>query len=96
MSVNYYDLLGVSRTADAAAIERAYRTFSKAHHADAGSPTANSALFREVTEARDTLTDPDRRYLYNLQLDELLASRPSATASDQATYARPRSQDLLS
>ena len=94
MGVNFYELLGVPRTASTAEIESAFRKVSKAYHPDAGSPIANSTLFREVTEARNTLKDITRRRLY----DELLDERPSPRNDDDPvppatpSYGRSRSE----
>ena len=63
---DYYEVLGVSKTADAAAIKKAYRKLAKKYHPDsnAGSAKAEEA-FKEVTEAYDVLGDPEKRKLYD-------------------------------
>lgn len=68
VGLTYYELFGVSQTATNEEIERAYRCASKAYHPDAQGPVANAALFREVTEARDTLVDPAERRKYDAAL----------------------------
>jgi curved DNA-binding protein CbpA len=68
VGLTYYELFGVSQTATNEEIERAYRSASKAYHPDAQGPVANAALFREATEARDTLIDPDERRKYDAGL----------------------------
>ena len=49
---DYYDVLGISRDADAAAIKRAYRKLAKKYHPDSnpGDKTAEQ-MFKDVNEA---------------------------------------------
>lgn len=57
-----YDILGVQRTADEAAIRAAYRKLAKRHHPDLnpGKPEA-AERFKEISTAHDLLSDPDKR-----------------------------------
>ena len=59
---DYYEVLGVSKTADAAAIKKAYRKLAKKYHPDtnAGDPVAEEKL-KEVNEAYDVLGMKKRR-----------------------------------
>ena len=63
---DYYELLGVQRGADAAALKSAYRKLAKKYHPDInpGDATAE-AKFRECTEAYEVLSDPEKRRLYD-------------------------------
>ena len=63
---DYYDVLGISRDADAAAIKRAYRKLAKKYHPDAnpGDKTAEQ-MFKDVNEAYDVLSDPKKKKLYD-------------------------------
>ncbi len=63
---DYYEVLGVDKNADEAAIKRAYRKLAKQYHPDAnpGDDTA-AAKFRECSEAYAVLSDPDKRKAYD-------------------------------
>ena len=63
---DYYEVLGVSRDADQAAIKKAYRKLAKKYHPDtnAGDPGAEEK-FKEVTEAYQVLGDEEKKKLYD-------------------------------
>src|SRR6476469_2481366 len=63
---DYYDLLGVSRGADDAAIKAAYRNLAKEHHPDRKNGCKESeARFKAINEAYDVLKDPQKRAAYD-------------------------------
>ncbi len=63
---DYYEVLGVPKTADDAAIKSAYRKLAKKYHPDMnpGDKTAE-AKFKEASEAYAVLSDPDKRRSYD-------------------------------
>jgi molecular chaperone DnaJ len=63
---DYYQLLGVSRSAGGEEIKKAYRKLALQHHPDRneGSKEAEER-FKEVTEAYEVLRDPDKRHIYD-------------------------------
>ncbi|HWV58963.1 MAG TPA: molecular chaperone DnaJ [Longimicrobiales bacterium] len=63
---DYYEILGVSRDADADAIKKAYRKLAFEYHPDRnnGSKEAEEK-FREATEAYEVLRDPEKRAAYD-------------------------------
>jgi curved DNA-binding protein len=63
--VDYYSVLGVSRSAAEAEIKSAYRKLAMKYHPDRnqGNKTAE-AKFKEVNEAYEVLSDPSKRKLY--------------------------------
>ena len=60
--MNYYQTLGVSKTASADEIKRAYRKLASQHHPDRGGDTAR---FQEIQAAYDVLSDPEKRHQYD-------------------------------
>lgn len=66
MADDLYDVLGVSRTATAEEIKKAYRRLAREHHPDANpdDPRAE-ARFKEVAQAYEVLSDPERRNRYD-------------------------------
>ena len=66
MKRDYYEVLGVSRSADASAIKKAYRKLAKKYHPDSNVADASAAEhFKEVNEAYDVLGDEKKRKLYD-------------------------------
>lgn len=63
---DYYEVLGVAREADDSTIKKAYRKLAKKYHPDTnvGDKQAEER-FKEVTEAYDILSDPEKRKLYD-------------------------------
>lgn len=63
---DYYEVLGIARDADDSTIKKAYRRLAKKYHPDTnvGNKQAEEK-FKEVTEAYDILSDPEKRKLYD-------------------------------
>src|SRR5919199_247239 len=63
---DYYELLGVPKGADEAAIKAAYRRLAKEHHPDRKNGCKESeARFKAINEAYDVLKDPQKRAAYD-------------------------------
>lgn len=66
MKRDYYEILGVAKNADTAAIKKAYRNLVKKYHPDTNvdDPKAEEK-FKEITEAYEILSDEEKRKLYD-------------------------------
>lgn len=65
-SRDYYEVLGVARTATADEIKRAYRKLAKEHHPDRNPDDASAeAKFKEVQRAYEALGDAEKRAKYD-------------------------------
>ncbi len=63
---DYYEVLGVDKNADDAALKKAYRKLAKKYHPDTNPGDAEAeAKFKEATEAYGILSDPQKRQQYD-------------------------------
>lgn len=63
---DYYKVLGVSESADQKAIRQAYRKLARQYHPDVNpGDKAAEERFKEVNEANEVLSDPDKRKKYD-------------------------------
>src|ERR1700683_4366377 len=64
--IDYYKVLGVSKTATQDEIKKAYRKLARKHHPDLN-PNDKEAnkKFQEINEANEVLSDPEKRKKYD-------------------------------
>lgn len=62
---DYYKILGVSRTASADEIKKAYRKLAREFHPDKNKAKGAEAKFKEANEANEVLSDPEKRKAYD-------------------------------
>ena len=85
---DYFKVLGVDRGADNDAIKRAFRKLARQHHPDVNPGDAGAeAKFKEVSEAYEVLSDPDKRARYE-QFGQYWnqAGRSGAADGESANY----------
>ena len=63
---DYYEILGINKNADAATIKKAYRKLAKKYHPDTNQGNKEAEIcFKEVNEAYDVLSDPEKKKAYD-------------------------------
>ena len=62
---DYYDVLGVARTAGADELKKAFRRLAMRFHPDRNQEPGAEAKFKEVNEAYEVLSDPEKRAMYD-------------------------------
>ena len=62
---DYYDLLGVSRDADADTLKRAYRRLARQYHPDINKDPGAEDRFKEIGRAYEVLSDPQTKARYD-------------------------------
>ena len=74
MPRDYYEILGVGRDADETQIKKAFRKLARELHPDVSKEDNAEARFKEVAEAYEILSDPERRATYDRYGYECLRS----------------------
>ena len=62
---DYYEVLGLNKDASDADIKRAYRKMAAQYHPDVNHEEGAEARFKEINEAHEVLSDPDKRARYD-------------------------------
>lgn len=89
--MTYYDVLGVPSNASAEEIKKAYRAQIKFFHPDVfeGNPNVANLKTLQLNEAYETLKDPEKRYLYDLSIQDQQAQ----SHDDEPEEPEPTSED---
>ena len=66
VTTDYYAVLGVRRDANADEIKKAYRRLARELHPDVNPDPVTQERFKEITQAYEVLSDPEKRQMYDL------------------------------
>lgn len=92
--VDHYEVLQVSRNADRETVERVYRLLAKRYHPD-NAASGDEFRFRQVREAYDVLSDPERRARFDVHCDDLAGTRWRIFEQDAALDDQQRDQRIF-
>src|SRR5205814_8663426 len=92
-TMNYYVVLGIAEDADSDAIRSAFRALARRYHPDAGAGSSSDE-FRRALEAYETLSDPDRRRLYDRDLRGSRV-RPRIIAEPMVSFGFPNPRVIV-
>jgi curved DNA-binding protein len=98
--IDYYQTLGVTKTASDKDIKNAYRKLARKYHPDLNPNDAEAnKKFQQLNEANEVLSDPDKRKKYdkygeNWQHGEEYERQTKQQARPQGSYAGGQAQDF--
>jgi len=69
VAADYYAALGVRRDASQEEIKKAYRRLARELHPDVNPDVQTQERFKEITQAYEVLSDPEKRQMYDLGAD---------------------------
>src|SRR5258705_1654108 len=62
---DYYEILGVQQNASQEEVKKAFRRLARQYHPDVNREAGADVLFKEINEANEVLSDPEKRAMYD-------------------------------
>jgi len=91
MPDNYYHILGLDSSASPAGIKGAYRKLAKKYHPDKNlNDPSLEVKFKRINEAYETLSNPDKKWGYDQQLERKRQKDYTSHQSDYTTSTPPK------
>ena len=86
--MNYYDILKIDKNASEQEIKESYKQMIKRYHPDLypGNKAKAESITRDLNEAYETLSDPEKKAIYDLSLEEQHSKHYYATDTKISPY----------
>ena len=92
-TVDHYETLQISANAEPETIHRVYRLLAQRFHPD-NKETGNATRFRDLTEAYEVLSDPERRAQYDVVHQHFVRERWKVAETTEAADVDYRSEQV--
>jgi len=83
---DFYEVLGISRSADVASIKSAYRKLAKRFHPDANPGKDTTAQFQEINRAYEVLSNPDLKQRYDTYGERGVGTSAASEGAGQSPF----------
>lgn len=88
---NYYEILGLNQSATSDEIRRAYRILARRYHPDLNPGKSSEEKFKTIALAYQTLSDSEKKRVYDSELDSTKRIRAGFAAYERAQRSAPKS-----
>src|SRR2546430_270265 len=87
MKPNYYDILGVKKTATQAEIKTAYRKLARKYHPDVNKTPGAANKFKEISRANQILSNPLAKAEYDLSFNQRNYRKTNYSSNENKNYS---------